>query len=66
MRSRLILKAIEKAEQQFNFHYTGQNVIYVADTVHDVTAAHDAGLPIIIYVVSGAIEMKIFPKWNQN
>ncbi len=48
VRSRLILKAIEKAEQQFNFHYTGQNVIYVADTVHDVTAAHDAGLPIII------------------
>jgi phosphoglycolate phosphatase-like HAD superfamily hydrolase len=47
-RSQLILAAIEKAQDQFNFKYDGSNVIYVADTVHDVEAARKANVPIII------------------
>jgi phosphoglycolate phosphatase-like HAD superfamily hydrolase len=44
-RSDLLRLAIQRAENHFNFHYNGKNVIYIADTPLDMDATHRAGLP---------------------
>lgn len=44
-RSDLLILAIKRAEEQFNFRYNGKNVIYIADTPLDMESTHKAGLP---------------------
>jgi phosphoglycolate phosphatase-like HAD superfamily hydrolase len=47
-RSKLLLLAIQKAESQFNFHYNGHNVVYIADSPNDIKAANLAQIPCVI------------------
>jgi phosphoglycolate phosphatase len=47
-RSELLRIAIKKAEKSFSFKEKNHNVVYVADTIHDVMAARKAQIPVII------------------
>lgn len=47
-RSKMMHIAIQKAEKLYGFKYNGHNVLYVGDTIHDVRAAREAQLPVVI------------------
>ncbi len=47
-RAELLRIAVKKARDTFGFQDGGKNVVYVADTVRDVEAAHEVGIPAVV------------------